>query len=195
MALAKSVPRRHGAEAAFFLEECGRVASPAVNPCDANDELLKRWQEGKPQLVVIDDFLIPSALEKLRHYSLGSTIWRRIYDAGYIGATPEDRLACPLMAQIAEEIQDTFRQIIGSHAFRYLGAFKYDSELCAGTNIHADNAAVNVNFYVAPDEANLDPQSGGLDVWDVAVASEAQLRQLNADGAAARHSWIIRTQE
>jgi tetratricopeptide (TPR) repeat protein len=186
LALAGSVPRRRGSEAVFILEEGGRVAGPAVNPRNADDELLKRWHESKPRLVVIDDFLTPAALEKLRRYSLGSTIWRRVYDAGYIGATPEDGLACPLMAQITEEIRDTFRQIIGSHTFRYLGAFKYDSELCAGTNIHADNAAVNVNFYIAPDEANLDPQSGGLDVWDVAVTSEAQMRQLNADKAAAR---------
>jgi hypothetical protein len=148
--------------------------------------LLKRRQEGKPQLVVIDDFLTPSALEKLRRYCAGSTIWRRVYDAGYIGATPEDGLACPLMAQIVEETHGTFRQIIGSHGFRYLGAFKYDSELCAGTNIHADNAVVNVNLYIAPDNANLDLQSRGLDVWDVAVTSQRQMRQLNADEAAAR---------
>lgn len=174
------------AEGSFHLEEGGRIVGPAVNPRDGTDALLKRWHDSQPQLVVIDDFLTASALERLRRYCAGSTIWRRVYNAGYIGATLEDGLACPLMAQIAEEIQSTYRQIIQAHAFRYLGAFKYDSELSTGTNIHADNAAVNVNFYIAPNEANLDPDSGGLDVWNVAVTSEAQMRQLNGDEAMAR---------
>jgi len=175
-----------GIEAAFHLEEGGRIDGPAVNPANYTDGLLKRWQESQPQLVVMEDFLTPPALERLRRYCAGSTIWHRIYSAGYIGATPQDGLACPLMAQIAEEIQSTFPAIIGAHRFRYLGAFKYDSTLSTGTNIHADYSAVNVNFYIAPDEANLDPESGGLDVWDVATTSEAQMRQLNGNEEMAR---------
>ncbi len=177
---------RSRAEVAFHLEVGGRISGPAVNPRNGTDALLNRWQDSQPQLVVIDDFLTASALERLRRYCAGSTIWHRVYNAGYIGAALEDGLACPLMAQIAEEIQSTYRQIIGSHAFRYLGAFKYDSELSTGTNIHADNAAINVNFYIAPNEANLDPDSGGLDVWNVAVTSEVQMRQLNGDEEMAR---------
>ncbi len=44
-------------------------------------------------------------------------------------------------------------------------AFKYDSRL-SGIPIHADFAAVNVNFWITPDEANLNPDGGGLGVWD-----------------------------
>lgn len=174
------------AAGSFHLEQGDRVPGPAVNPRNGSEVLLQRWQNSRPQLVVIDDFLATSALEKLRRYCAGSTIWHRVYKAGYIGATPEDGLACPLMAQIAEEIQNVFHPILGAHPFRYLGAFKYDSELSTGTNIHADNSAVNVNFYIAPDEANLDPDSGGLDVWDAAVTSEAQMRRINGDERAAR---------
>jgi len=136
--------------------------------------------------VVIDDFLTPAALEKLRQYCASSTIWHRNYDAGYIGATPEDGLACPLMAQIAEEIRAAFPQMIGDHAFRYLGAFKYDSTLSTGTNTHADNSAVNVNLYIAPDEANLDAESGGMDIWDVAAPPGEEMRRYNSDEALAR---------
>jgi hypothetical protein len=175
-----------GIEGRFHLEEGSRIDGAAVNPRNGGDALLKQWRDSRPQLVVIDEFLTPAALDSLRRYCAGSTIWHRVYGAGYIGATPEDGLACPLMAQITEEIQAIFHPILGSHPFRYLGAFKYDSELSTGTNIHADNAAVNVNFYITPDEANLDPQSGGLDVWDAAVTSEAQMRQLNGDEIVAR---------
>jgi tetratricopeptide (TPR) repeat protein len=170
----------------FHLEDGARLPGPAVNPANATPALVQQWRDSHPQMVVIDNFLTSPALEKLRHYCAGSTIWHRNYDAGYIGATPEDGLACPLMAQIAEEISATFPQIIGAHGFRYLGAFKYDSELSTGTNTHADNAAVNVNFYIAPDEANLDGESGGMDIWDVSVPPHEDMRIYNSDEAAAR---------
>ena len=46
------------------------------------------------------------------------------------------------------------------------GPSKYDSSL-PGLHVHADDALVNVNFWITPDEANLDPERGGLLVWDV----------------------------
>jgi hypothetical protein len=168
----------------FLLETAERLNGPAVNP--AAPGLMAQWRSSSPQMVVIDDFLTSQALESIRRYCAGSTIWRRIYDAGYIGATPEDGFACPLLAQIAEEMRTTFPDIVGPHHFHYLGAFKYDSTLSTGTNTHADNAAVNVNFYISPDEANLDPQSGGMDIWDVAVPPGEDMRKYNGDEALAR---------
>ena len=170
----------------FHLEDGTRLSGPAINTANVTPELVRQWQGSRPKMVVIDNFLTPEALEKLRNYCAGSTIWRRNYDAGYIGATPEDGLACPLMAQIAEEIRATFPQIIGDHAFRYLGAFKYDSTLSTGTNTHADNSLVNVNLYIAPDEANLDPESGGMDIWDIAAPAGEEMRRYNGDEALAR---------
>jgi tetratricopeptide (TPR) repeat protein len=170
----------------FHLEDGERLSVPAINPANATAALVERWKSAWPPMVVIDDFLTPGALRKLQLYCAGSTIWRRNYEAGYIGATPEDGLACPLMVQIAEEISATFPQMIGGHGFRYLGAFKYDSELSTGTNTHVDNSAVNVNFYIAPDEANLDPESGGMDIWNIALPQGEDMRKYNGDEAAAR---------
>jgi tetratricopeptide (TPR) repeat protein len=168
----------------FHLADGARLKGPAVNPANATPELVAQWRTAGPQLVVIDDFLTAEALAKLRAYCAESTVWRRIYDAGYIGATPPDGFASPLLAQIAEEIPELYPEIFGPHAFHYLGAFKYDSELSTGTNTHADLSAVNVNFYIAPDEANLDPSSGGMLVWDVEAASEPEMRRFNSDEAA-----------
>jgi hypothetical protein len=170
----------------FHLEDGSRLAGPAIDPANATPDLARQWRENHPQMVVIDNFLTQPALERLRNYCAGSTIWRRNYEAGYIGATPEDGLACPLMAQIAEEIAATFSEMIQGHAFRYLGAFKYDSTLSTGTNTHADNSAVNVNLYIAPDTANLDPESGGMDIWDVTAPPGEEMRRLNGDEAWAR---------
>jgi hypothetical protein len=170
----------------FHLEDGARVFGPAVNPSNATAQVIEKWRSTWPQHVVLDDFLTPDALERLRGYCAGSTVWRRNYGAGYIGAAPEDGFCCPLLAQIAEEIRATFPEILGQHLFQYLGAFKYDSELSTGTNTHADNAAVNVNFYIAPDEANLDPSSGGMDIWDVVVPAGEDMKRYNSNEALVR---------
>ncbi len=38
-----------------------------------------------------------------------------------------------------------------------------------------------MNFYIAPDEANLDTTSGGMKIWDCCVENEEQMRLLNSD--------------
>ena len=170
----------------FQLADGSRIDGPAVNPANVTNQLIEDWRQSRPQMVVIDNFLMVPALEKLRAYCAGSTVWRKIYSAGYLGAAPEDGFACPLLAQIVEEIQSTFRPILKGEQFRYLGAFKYDSELSTGTNTHADNSALNVNFYIAPDEANLDPQHGGMEIWDVGVPDIEAQRKYSSDEAAIR---------
>ena len=168
----------------FQTADGARLSGPAVNPANATLALVERWRAADPQFVVMDDFLTPQALDKLRAYAAGSTVWRKNYAAGYLGAAPEDGFAFPLLAQIVEETQALFKPILGEEAFRYLGAFKYDSEACGGTNTHADNSTINVNFYIAPDDANLDPASGGMRIWNVGPPDLASMRRLNSDEAA-----------
>lgn len=163
----------------FHIGDGARIAGPVINPAHTEAAIIESWRQASPQLVILDDFLTPEALKKLRRYCLESTVWHRLYEAGYIGAIPADGFACPLLAQLAEEIPTRWPHIVGPHAFKYLGAFKYDSELSRGTNTHADLAAVNVNFYLTPDEANLDPESGGMAVWNATIDTEPLMRQLN----------------
>jgi len=168
-----------GVTESFHVGDGGRIDGPVINPAHTEEAILATWRQALPQFVILDDFLTPEALAKLRGYCLESTVWHRIYEAGYIGAIPADGFACPLLAQLAEEILGRWPRIVGPHAFKYLGAFKYDSELSRGTNTHADLAAVNVNFYITPDAANLDPESGGMAVWNATIDTEPLMRQLN----------------
>ena len=71
------------------------------------------------------------------------------------------------------------------HTLRRLWAFKYDSRL-SGIPIHADFAAVNVNFWVTPDEANLDQDSGGLIVWNKRMPPDWELWRYKDDIPAIR---------
>ena len=149
------------------IEGGGRLNGPTINPANVASAA-RQWHGRRPQIAVIDNLLTDEALAELRRFCWGSTVWRTNFQGGYLGALPEHGFACPLLAQIAEELRTTFADICGNHALKYLWAFKYDSRL-SGITIHADFAAVNVNFWITPDEANLDPESGGLVVWDVAA--------------------------
>ncbi len=179
--------RDYTGDGAFHLADGERLSGPAVNPRNATPQLLEAWRMSRPQMVVVDGFLTQPALAKLREICAGSTVWRKIYPAGYLGAAPEDGFAAPLLAQIVEETQAVFAQILAGEPFRYLGAFKYDSEISAGTNTHADNSNVNVNLYITDDNANLDPENGGMEIWDTAAPDIQAMRRLNGSEKMVQH--------
>jgi len=164
----------------FYLEAGNRVTGRTINPDQTFGDIEARWQASRPQLAVIDNFLTPEALEALRRFCLRSTIWHRSYDDGYLGAMPEHGFACPLLEQIDDELRNTYPAIIGALPLLHWWAFKYDHRL-RGTNIHADLAAVNVNFWITPDEANLDPEGGGLEIYDCEAPAEWDFAEYNGD--------------
>ena len=126
------------------------------------------YRRRKPSVVVVDDFLSPDAIESLRLFCLESTIWStNRYDHGRLGSFFRDGFNCPLLLQIAEELRKALPRVIGArYPVTQLWGYKYAStQPCLPP--HADFAAVNVNFWVTPDSANLEPGSGGLVVYDV----------------------------
>ena len=175
--------RREGIGDDFHLDGGARVPV-AVNPVNAANAA-KQWRETSPQIAVIDNLLTGEALEALRRFCRASTMWRRPYKNGYLGAMPEHGFACPLLAQIADELRTVFPGVIGDHGLRLLWGFKYDSRL-SGIPMHADQAAVNVNFWIAPDDANRDPASGGLKIWPIKPPSDWHFHRYNADEASIR---------
>jgi tetratricopeptide (TPR) repeat protein len=119
-------------------------------------------------VVVVDDFLSADALKSLRRFCLESTIWfANRYAYGRLGTTFRRGFSSPLLTQIAEELATAFPALIGSHhRLLQMWAFKY-SPTQPATSAHADFAAVNVNFWITPDESNLDPAAGGITIYDV----------------------------
>jgi tetratricopeptide (TPR) repeat protein len=151
--------------ALHHIEGDERVEPLAVNLRVDHVAIERGWAESRPQIVVVDDLLSPRALEELRRFCRGSTIWRNEYRDGYLGTMMESGFAQPLILQIAEELAAAFPKIFRRLPLMQAWGFKYDSAL-RGIGVHADFAAVNVNFWITPDEANLDPQRGGLVIWD-----------------------------
>ncbi|GAP50255.1 tetratricopeptide repeat protein [Streptomyces azureus] len=142
-----------------------RALSDSWNPTEVESQYLDQ----PPGVVVIDDFLSPEALESLRLFCLESTVWTgNRYAHGRLGAFFRDGFTCPLLLQIAEELRDSLPRVIGKrHPLRQLWAFKNENDFPADSNTHADFAAVNLNFWITPTDANLDPETGGLVVYGV----------------------------
>ena len=57
--------------------------------------------------------------------------------------------------------------------------FKYENSR-EGTKIHADQASINVNFWITPDEANLSKESGGLVIWNKLPPSNWSFNDYNS---------------
>lgn len=182
--IADASPERFHAlfEQLIHLEPGARVSPAAVNPALDIGALEQAWAEQRPQVLVIDDFLTAPALDELRRFCWGSTAWRAPYANGYLGAFLGDGFACPLLAQIAAELGATLPRVIGSLPLVQLWGFKYDSAL-RGINIHADVAAVNVNFWITSDDANRDPESGGLVIWDAPAPLDWPFAKYQANDA------------
>ena len=163
-----------------------REPGGAVNPRLDAPTIESDYRRNAPGITFVDEFLTPSALASLRRFCLEATVWfESRYANGYLGAFLDDGFCCPLLLQIAEELRLALPGIFGRHTLRKLWAFKYDSRL-SGIPAHADFAAVNVNFWVTPDDANLDPAGGGMTVWDKEVPLEWDFATYNNDQAALR---------
>ena len=133
-----------------------------------------------PGITWIDNLLSPEALNALRRYCLESTIWFDFnHPNGYLGAVFENGFTDPLLLQICDELKSKFPKIFGAYPLMQMWAFKYDHEL-GGIQLHGDVAAVNLNFWITPDEANLDENSGGLRVWDKAAPADWCFNEFNS---------------
>ena len=163
-----------------------REAGGAVNPALDAAAIEADYRRNAPGITFIDGFLTAAALESLRRFCLEATVWfESRYSNGYLGAFLDDGFCCPLLLQIAEELRRALPGIFQQHTLRKLWGFKYDSRL-SGIPMHADFAAVNVNFWVTPDDANLDPEGGGLIVWDKEAPLDWDFATYNNDQPALR---------
>jgi tetratricopeptide (TPR) repeat protein len=171
---------------ARFRKQLLRYQMPGVIDSCLNPEIdwsaiEDQYFASNPEIIHIDNFLSRQALLELRKFCLISTIWKTEYVNQYLGAFAENGFVSPLHLQIAKELQAKMPRIFGDHMLEQLWAFKYDSQMDTGINVHADFARVNLNFWITPDDANLDPASGGLVVYDVPSPPSWGFEEYNTD--------------
>jgi len=145
--------------------EAPSMPQGTLNPTLDVKDIERQYFANQPEILCVDDLLRVEAIQALQKFCWESTIWKKDYENGYIGAMFGEGFSCALLLEIATELRKTFRGIFKDHQLLQAWAFKQDGQL-KPLNIHADAAAVNVNFWITPNEANLDPSCGGLIVWD-----------------------------
>lgn len=161
-----------------------------LNPNLNIPDIEAQWQgtsnrhPGIEGIVYIDNLLNEEALARIRQLLLESTVFYQtklpLTFGGYTGAYLDDGLHDRILLQLALELAETLPMIGQEHALRYLWAYKYDSNY-TGINLHADQAAVNVNLWLTPDEANLDPNTGGLVVFTAKPPPQWNFDQYNTN--------------
>ena len=163
----------------IHLRAAPEVSGSAVNMRADLAALTAQFEE--QGAVAVDDLLTPPALQALRRFLLESTIWHDFaHIDGFVASYLEDGLACPLFLQIADDLRRAFPAILGRHALRQAWAFK-GLRAQAAVDVHADDAAVSVNFWVTPTEANLAPGRGGLVVCRAPPPDDWEIKDYDAD--------------
>ncbi len=122
------------------------------------------YQASPTSVTVIDDFLSPEALNELRNFCLGSTVFFGHNATGYVTSYMADGFACSLLYRIAEELQQAMPLVLGGRHLHNMWAYRHRNE-GTGVNAHTDDASVTFNFWITQDEASLDSDYGGLVVY------------------------------
>ncbi len=139
----------------------GGALSPDLDTEKIQNELLNN----PASFTFFDGLLRAEALAELRRFCLESTIWLLLEHDGELESNLTSGFACPLIFQIAKEVKEAFPRVFGPYGFSACWAYKY-FENKSGLGVHSDGGAMSINFWITPDEANNDPNSGGLLVWD-----------------------------
>jgi len=155
---------------------------PALNETLDWPGLEAAFLAGTPRALAIDGLLRADALAALRRLCWTSTFWHQIKGAGYLGAYFREGFCDPLIVEIAEQLKAAFPRVLGPLPVRVIWAYSY-AQGRVGINPHADFAGVNLNFWIAPEEANLDPETGGLVVYRKAAPADWDFRTYNTASA------------
>ena len=138
-----------------------------------------------PGVIVIDNLLDEQALTLIRELLLKNTWWFQtktpLQFGRYVGAYVDDGMHDPLLLQLALELHKKLPKIMTGHELRYMWAYKYDSSFNSGINLHADEAAVNVNIWLSLEGADLeeDGYEGGLLVYTAKPKEEMNFKTYN----------------
>ena len=150
-------------DGAYYMPACPMLETSTLGKGVLQRRVEKSYFASQPNLAVVDNLLSEDALRRLRAFCREATIWKDV-NPGHLGSHLHDGFCAPLLLQIAQELRHRLPAILADHPLIDMWSYKCDPE-SGGRGIHADRAAVNFNFWISPDEANRQPESGGLEVF------------------------------
>ena len=134
-----------------------------INPYLDFLKIERRFHEENTGFIVVDNFVTKSALSFLYNYCLESTFWHAVKH-GYLGAHHDDGFSHPILRNLVKEIYAKFPTLVNGLQLVNLWAYK-SAQSHTGVPVHADEATVSFNFWITPDEANIDKDTGGLLIY------------------------------
>jgi hypothetical protein len=157
-------------------------SSSIINESNDIESLESEYIQKAPGILVIDNFLNKEALAELQKFCLNANIFKQPFQNGYLGAFLSEGLSNEFILKLSEDLRLTFKKIFKDLKLMTALIFKYDSAE-KGINIHADQATVNVNFWITPENANIDKESGGLQIWNKVPSADTlvQVKELGFD--------------
>ena len=173
----------HDYNTAIHVASAPEIEGGAVRERGDASAITEQFRAGSVGAVQVDELLTPRALSALKRYLLESTIWHDFsHIGGFVASYIEDGLACPLVLQIADEVRATFPDLLGKHPLTQGWAFK-GMRPSSAVDIHADDAAISLNFWVTPNSANLNPEHGGLAVCRLSPPADWVIEDYDEDQA------------
>ena len=119
----------------------------------------------------IDQLLNDAALLALRRYCIEPSIWFEMDFRSEVSSSLLNGFCCPLLLQIAADIRAAFPSVFGDHQLVTCWTYKYFQNGTDG-HLHADRGAASLNLWITADESNLEPDTGGLELWNKAVPDD-----------------------
>ena len=135
------------------------------------DHFADSAQSGGVPVAVIDNFLSEETLKRLLRFCKRSTVWHNPMHGAYLGAYESTGFTGGLIYQIAEELRARVPGILGDYPLGYAWAYLY-LDGSKGIRYHADIAAFTANFWITPDDANLDVEGSGMIISEVAAPQD-----------------------
>ena len=148
-----------------FLYDPHHQIKNCLNPEIDWKEIENNYLSSERQVTSIDNFLTSEALEYFRKFCNFSKCWTTNYDNNYLGAFARQGFISAPHLQLAKELKLAMPNILRNYDLEQLWGFKYESTMNKGIGVHADSAAVNLNFWITPDICNLNKDSGGMIIY------------------------------
>jgi hypothetical protein len=157
-----------------------KTKSPLINPFLDFKSIQNDYCTSNPSICVVDNLLTDSFYKDLNIFYRCANIFKRPYPRGYVGTFLGTGMANIPILQFSLDLKNQLPGIFKKYNLCQAWAFKYDSQQ-KGINIHADDAAVNVNLWLTPDNANLEKDSGGLIIWKKKPSKLASFDDYNSE--------------
>ena len=164
---------------ASHIYQTSKISESCINPHKNWHDVEEQYFNSPKQIIYIDNFLSDEAVKELRTFCLVSKVWNREYENKYLGAFSDRGFISPIHLQIAINLKQKLPKLFGQHKLGGFWAFKYDSTLGKGINIHADFAIHNLNFWITPDKYNNEKNTGGLKVYDAPAPEDWTFHKYN----------------